>query len=238
MADFSRRSGAKVKRCSSFIRLPCNSATGRIRFDPSNIIKMSNALPTKPPPESNWPPTEEELAQHREESHQTAQQVSKWSPTDREFEASDDSLSSVPQEPHTTFQSSSSDDPLAQFGSEAVGADSAVAATGLSTAESSSPGLPRARLFRVALRTSDDESTYDATDRRWDADRMAVAGKTAMVDVDPPEGSLAIAGPVGVAFDHDTGLVASSTGRWGAEIERLQALLEELTEKIECRVTE
>ena len=199
---------------------------------------MSNALPPEPLPEFNWPPTEEELARHREESHQTAQQVSKWSPTDREIEASDDSVSSVPEEPHTTFPSSSSEDQLAQFASEAGGSDTAVATTGLSTAESSRPGLPRARLFPIALWTNGDEITYDATDRRGDADRMAVGGKTAMFDVDPPEAPLAIAHPVGAAFDNDSGLAATSTSRWGAEIERLQALLEGLTEKIEWHVTE
>lgn len=196
-------------------------------------------MPTQPLPEFNWPPTDEELGLGREESHETAQPISKWSPTEWEVEASD-SRSSVPQEPHTTVQSSLSDDALMQFRSEAVGSDTAVAPTGLRTAEPGAADLyrpPASAAVSVGSRTEGDEITCAATDRRGDADRMAVGGKTAMFDMDPLEASLATVDDVGAAFDH-TGLHASSTGGWEAEIGRLQALLEGLTEKIEWHVTE
>jgi hypothetical protein len=226
----------------------------------------------KPHADSNWPPTDEELAQ----SNETVQRLYRcldWRPTDDEpVQSSVETLHSAVEKPHPDCNWPPTDEEPADGGIEAFQSETVFDGTGVKTAEplvaraatapaatsAVPPGtptqLPTAAIRHETSRMPADrgramardeqaamfnghapEASPDASSEPWEAwfaDEVATPSEAEH----PEYAGMDASSDIAVA-QNETALDETSAGDWAAEIARLQALIEGLTEKVEWRIT-
>jgi hypothetical protein len=218
---------------------------------------MSKLTPERPPPLSAkkpnpdfiWPPTEEQLMQH---SAETVQRLNRYSgrPSDREpAEANIETLQSRAPKPRADFNWPPTEERLAA--GRYAGTNNVAAGEGTTDAtEGSTVSIPAASnaasLSSVSMPPSQLSSAVISHDASWiqvDAGQTIIRDDEAVMDAVPtlseanqPEYigdsiSVIAAAQSEAAFD------GTGSGDWAADLARLQAAIERVTEKVEWRIT-
>ena len=181
----------------------------------------------KPHADFNWPLTDEEVAQSRLETLQRLYGYVDSRPTDDEpLPSAVEPLHSAVEKPHPDVNPPPTDEELTEGGIATVQGQTVFSGAAAKRAE---PFVAGATLAADAT-----SAVPDASSELWDArfDRPPGTEVPTPPEAEHPEYAGTDGSPEIAVAPNETAIDETSAGDWAAEIARLQALIEGLTEQV------